>query len=93
MTFQANLPVIFLREKNRFVAYSPALDLSTSGRTFAEAKRRFGEAAALFFESVERHGTTHEALEELGWQRAQKSWKPPVLVSQEAESVRIPVRA
>lgn len=93
MKFQANLSVLFLREKNRFVAYSPALDLSTSGKTFAEAKRRFGEAAALFFESLQRHGTTSDALEELGWQKAQRSWKPPVLVSQETESVRIPVRA
>lgn len=93
MTFQADLAVIFLREKNRFVAYSPTLDLSTSGKTFAEARRRFGEAATLFFESLERYGTTSSALEELGWQKEQRSWKPPILVSQESGSFRIPVRA
>lgn len=47
-----SLPVAILRESNRFIAYTPALDLSTSGKSFAEAKARFQEAAELFFEEL-----------------------------------------
>ena len=64
-----NLSIIFLREKKRFVAYSPALDLSTSGKTFEEAKKRFAEASRLFFEEVVRKNTLSEALQDLGWQK------------------------
>ncbi|MEK7537372.1 MAG: hypothetical protein AAB619_00155 [Patescibacteria group bacterium] len=48
------LPVSILREGKRFIAYTPALDLSTSGKTFEQAKQRFEEAAELFFEETER---------------------------------------
>ncbi|MEK7636828.1 MAG: hypothetical protein AAB402_00355 [Patescibacteria group bacterium] len=48
------LPVSILREGKRFIAYTPALDLSTSGKTFDQAKQRFAEAAELFFEETER---------------------------------------
>lgn len=54
----AQLPVSFLREGKRFIAYTPALDLSTSGKTFEEAKEHFVEASELFFEELDRMGTT-----------------------------------
>jgi len=69
LAMQFNLSVTFLREKNRFIAYAPALDLSTSGKTFDEARQRFGEIAALFFEELARKGTTADVLEDLGWQK------------------------
>ena len=49
--FQTKLSVNFLREGKRFIAYSPALDLSTSGKTYEEAKRRddIGEELADVF--------------------------------------------
>lgn len=73
------LPVSFLREGKRFVAYTPALDLSTSGKTFKEAKQHFEEATALFFEELEQMGTTNETLKNLGWQKLERRWTPPVL--------------
>lgn len=85
------LPVAILHEGNRFIAHTPALDLSTSGRTFAEAKRRFVEATELFFEELDRMGTVHETLTSLGWQRVERRWKPPVLVATEQSEVRVPV--
>ncbi len=85
-----SLPVSFLREGNRFVAWSPVLDLSTSGKTFAEAKRRFEEAAELFLEEVEKMGTLEEVLHGLGWQKVAHRWSAPTLVAQEQSSVRIP---
>jgi predicted RNase H-like HicB family nuclease len=93
MSFQAKLTVTFLREKRRFIAYSPALDLSTSGRTFKEARERFTEAVMLFFEELNRKDATEEVLKELGWQKFNREWKPPVVVSQESETIRIPAAA
>ena len=65
----ANLLVIFLKEKGRFVAYTPALDLSTSGKTLAQAEQRFMEAAELFFEECHKMGTLNEVLHDLGWKK------------------------
>ena len=63
MAFHTNLTIHFLREGKRFIAYSPALDLSTSGKTYEEAKRRFQEAAQLFFEEIMRKGVLKDVLD------------------------------
>lgn len=84
------IPVSFLREGKRFVAYTPALDLSTSGKTFEEAKKHFEEASELFFEELARMGTLDETLTNLGWRKVERRWAPPVLVAQEQSRVRVP---
>ncbi len=88
---QFNLSVMFLREKKRVVAYAPALDLSTSGKTLNEAKKRFTEIARLFFEEIMKKGTTSNVLTDLGWHRVKRDWKAPTVISQEAETFRVPV--
>ena len=85
-----NLPVSFLRESDQFVAYTPALDLSTSGHTLEEAKKNFTEAVELFFDEVISMGTLEDVLLDLGWQKQEHSFVPPVVVSQGMESVRVP---
>ena len=77
------LPVSFLKEDKRFIAYTLVLDLSTSGKTYEEARKRFEEVARLFFEETLRKGTLDEALQELGWQKREAKWQPPVVVSNE----------
>lgn len=90
--FHTKLSVTFLREGDAFIAYAPAIDLSTSGKTFEEAKRRFAEAARLFFEELAERGTTHAALSELGWTfGADKTLTPPSVVSHEVQEIDIPV--
>ena len=84
-----NLPVSVLREGNKYIAYTPALDLSTSGKTCQEAKKRFEEIVSIFFEEIIREGTVDDVLLNLGWERAQKSWMPPVLVSQESQAIKL----
>lgn len=87
-----NLPVIFLREGDSFIAYTPALDLSTSALSFEKAKERFVVAAKIFFQEIIKKGTYEEVLTELGWQKHNKEWKPSILiVSQKTESIHIPV--
>lgn len=62
-----NLPVSFLREADQFVAYTPALDLSTSGNTLEEVKKNFAEAVDIFFKEIISMGTLEEVLLDLGW--------------------------
>lgn len=88
--FQFALPVSILKEGDSFIAYSPALDLSTAGDTFEEAKKRFEEAVQLFFEEITAKGTVDEALTELGWQRKDNHLKPPVVISHQTETFSVP---
>lgn len=87
MKIQFNLPVTILKEGKRFVAYSPALDLSTSGKTFKETQKRFVEAAMIFFEEIIKKKTIDEVLGDLGWKKSKKEWQPPVVVSQKLETI------
>lgn len=83
--FNFSLPISFLREGDSFIAYTPALDLATVGRTFEEAKLHFGEAVNLFFEEIMKEGTLDEVLADLGWQKINKVYSPPVAISHQIE--------
>ncbi len=85
-----SLSVTVIKEGDTFVAYSPALDLSTVGDTFDEAKKRFGEAVQIFFEEITEKGTVEEALTELGWQKNKNEFVPPMVVGQATESFSVP---
>lgn len=85
-----NLPVSFLREADQFVAYTPALDLSTSGSTLEEVKKNFAEAVEIFFKEIISMGTLEEVLLDLGWHKEHSNLVPPIVVGQGTESVKIP---
>lgn len=72
-----------------FVAYSPAIDLSTVGKSEKDAHRMFAEAAGMFFEDIIEAGTVDEVLSDLGWQKIQKKWSPPKMVSSESIGIRV----
>ncbi|MDE2038071.1 MAG: hypothetical protein KGI69_02500 [Patescibacteria group bacterium] len=93
VTFQASLPVTFLREGDQFVAYTPALDLSTSGDSFEQAKKRFGEVVQIFFEECVRMGTLSKVLIDLGWVKQNSEWNPPTVVAQDTQMVNVPMPA
>ena len=86
------LPVSILREGKKYVAYTPALDLSTSGVSYEEVKKRFSEIVNIFFEELIKKGTLEGVLRDLGWKRIQAKWNPPVVISQESQTVRVPAR-
>lgn len=81
------ISVNFLKEGEKFIAYSPVLDLSTCGDTLEQAKKRFKEATGIFFEETAKKGTLENALLNLGWQRVQKVWQPPVFIGQGFQEV------
>lgn len=85
------LPVSIFREGKHFIAYTPVLDLSTSGKNYEEVKKRFKEATNVFFEELVKKGTLDEVLESLGWQKIKKQWSPPSLISQESQRFQFAV--
>ena len=89
---ELKLPVSILWEDKKYVAYTPALDLSTSGKNYEEVKKRFNEIVNIFFEELIKKGTLDEVLRGLGWKRVQAKWNPPIVVSQESQAVRVPAR-
>lgn len=91
--FKVSLPISILKEGKYYIAYSPALDLSTSGKTFEEVKKRFEEVVGIFFEELSEKGTLDKVLGELGWQKVQKEWIAPVVIANETESFNIPLSA
>lgn len=77
------LQVNILKEGDTYVAHAPALDLSSCGKTMAEAERNFQAALDLFMEELKEMGTLDEVLLELGWQRCaspKHGWIPPNLL-------------
>lgn len=91
--FDLQLPVSIFKEGKCFIAYTPVLDLSTSGKNYEQVKTRFNEVVNIFFEELVKMGTVSEVLKSLGWRKVKKQqWMPPVLISQESEKIQIAVR-
>ena len=88
-----NLPVVITKQNKRFVAYTPALDISTSGKSAKDAKVKFVELANLFLEEIIEEKTADDVLSELGWKKVQKRWTPPRIVSSQSIGLRIPAFA
>lgn len=90
---QIDIPVSIMREGSVFIAYTPVLDLSTSGKSYDEVKRRFNEIVEIFFEELAIKGTLEEALSDLGWEKISRKWSPPVVISQELHPFRLSLAA
>jgi predicted RNase H-like HicB family nuclease len=84
-----SLPVTIFREGQYFVAYSPALDLSSSGKSEDESKKMFGEAVDIFFEELTESGTLEEVLLDLGWTKVDNRFEPPELIDQSVMTVSV----
>jgi len=88
-----NLPVLITKQNKRFVAYTPALDISTSGKSTKDAQKKFTELVNVFLEEIFEAKTADNVLSELGWKKVQKKWNPPEIVSSQSIGLRIPVFA
>ena len=94
------IPVIIFKEEDGYIAYSPALDLTTCGDSFEEAKSFFAEAVELFLEEVVEMGTLENVLEECGWKKvvvskrgkkkSETEWIPPTVVSKYDTEISLP---
>ena len=93
MMISFNLPISIFKEGKNYIAFSPVLDLSTSGKNIEETKSRFTEIITLFFEELVKKGTLEEVLTNLGWNKVKKQWEPPQLITQKSERISIPAFA
>lgn len=91
-SFFVSLPVQIIRQGKKYIAFTPALDLSTSGLSETQAQKRFDELVHIFFEEIIEAGTLDEVLKELGWEKQDKSWQPPQIVAQRKFDLKIPAR-
>lgn len=76
----SKLPVEIFKEGGQFIAYCPALDISTSAESLAQVRKMFAEMVDIFFEEVIKMGTMEEVLLQCGWRkvsRPKKHWEPP----------------
>ena len=85
------LPVSVIKEGKKYIAYTPALDLSTSGKGYEEAKKHFEEIVTIFFEELIKKGTLEEVLLDLGWKRVKTKWNPPMVISQDFQTIQVPI--
>lgn len=93
---RVKIPVFISKEGRSFVAYSPAVDLSSAGKSVREAQKRFSEAVDLFFDELEDMGTLEQVLTELGWEKQEhprKEWIPPHVLKHTQLEVRVPVNS
>ncbi len=73
--------VHIFKEGNAYVAYVPALDLSTCGATDDEARRNIRDAVRGFLAASANMGTLDEILQEAGYEREGETWRAPEFVS------------
>jgi len=85
-----SLPVSIIREDKSFIAYTPALDISTVGDSLEEVQQRFEELVGIFFEEITEKGTIEQVLTDLGWKKQAKTFVPPTVISHTTETFSIP---
>lgn len=94
----AKLPVEIFKEGGQFIAYCPALDISTSAESLTEVRKMFAEMINIFFEEVIKMGTMDEVLSQCGWRkvpRPKMHWEPPKrqFITELQQEVSIPCPA
>jgi predicted RNase H-like HicB family nuclease len=73
--------VHIFKEGGTYVAYAPALDVSSCGATAEEARRNIRDAVRGFLAASADLGTLDEILEEAGYEREGEGWHAPEFVS------------
>ena len=79
-TIKVILQVMLYKEGDYFVAYCPALELSSYGDNDKTAKHSFEDALTIFLEETMNRGTLEKELLSLGWvlqKVPEAKYKPP----------------
>lgn len=92
-TFNYTLPVTIFREGDAFVAYTPALDLSSAGKTKVVARKMLAEAVEILFEELTESGNLDLVLMELGWTKVRGNLVPPQVVEHAMVDIKVPAVA
>jgi len=101
---EVQLGVLIFQEEDAYLAFCPALNLSTYGDSISEVKSAFDDLIASYVEDGTRQGTLEKDLVAHGWTLQMKAGKaaPPaeidlnipggMLRKQFSEPFRIPLR-
>jgi predicted RNase H-like HicB family nuclease len=73
--------VHIFKEGATYVAYVPALDVSSCGATDDEARQNIRDAVRGFLATSASMGTLDEILQEAGYEREGEKWRAPEFVS------------
>jgi hypothetical protein len=92
-TIHASIPVIYLKEGESFICYSPAFDLAAHGSSFEDVRRSFAKTLKLFVEHVTKKGMWEEVLGEYGWKKTKRTWDPPRVIGQGSNAIELSVPA
>jgi predicted RNase H-like HicB family nuclease len=79
-SIKVEVSILLLKENGNFVAYCPALELSSYGDSEQEAKGAFEEALEIFLEETTHKGTLEKELLKRGWtlqQSPKVNYHPP----------------
>lgn len=87
---KGNIPVLYMKEGDTFICYSPALDLVSHGDTFEDAQKSFTTTLKLFIEEVTKMDTWPQVLKEYGWKKTKHGFIPPEIIGQSFQPVEIP---
>jgi predicted RNase H-like HicB family nuclease len=82
--------VHIFKEGDTFVAYVPALDVSSCGATDEDARRNIRDALRAFLETSAEMGTLDEVLQESGYVLHDGQWEDPEFVSLDRLAISIP---
>jgi hypothetical protein len=89
-TVDIALSVQVWKEGPAHVAYTPELDISSCGKTPGQAKSRLRDAVSLFIEEAACRGTLGEILEEAGFERKGKTYRPRPILARERMRLTLP---
>ncbi|UOR06226.1 hypothetical protein MUN82_03820 [Hymenobacter aerilatus] len=84
------IEAFILKEGKHYVAYCPALELSSYGSSPEDAKEAFGEAIEIFLEDTAEKGTLEKLLLSLGWtlrKRPTPEYQPPHFTYQQISNL------
>jgi len=77
------------KEGDTYVAYVPALDLSSCGATDEEARRNIRDAVRGFLATSAEMGTLAEILQEAGYEQHGEDWLAPEFVAMDRLTMSI----
>jgi predicted RNase H-like HicB family nuclease len=77
------------KEGDAYVAYVPALDVSSCGATDEEARHNIRDAVRGFLAASADMGTLGEILEEAGYEPEGEGWRAPEFVSMDRLTMSI----
>ena len=72
-------PIQIWKEGKVFVGYIPRLEITSCGKTIAEARKNTLETLEIFIEETRKKGTFAELMEEAGFGKSKNFWRPEIV--------------